>query len=264
VSTYLGPVAAHLHRAPRSRAVAWGVVERPPAVVRRADLDPVEPLLDGDLGSSRGALAQFSAALLGQEVAGDPDDSWQSLRGDASGVRRAFQRHQQRGAPVARRAAAAGSPRPDCQDFVAAHKDGLALGSTVLSPKANPTLARPAVSGSTRTLLVIRSACVADPAPQRTRSHVTMQHLTSWRPSMTRIANCYPEATCPGSRLSRQGQNSHVCPRCHARPSRGLTLVGPKRARLDYRRAGSKIKPSTDRRKGFLPARSDRVCTLGV
>jgi len=49
MGTGLGPVAAHLHRAPLPRTVARGVVERPPAVVRRADLDPVDPGLDGDL-----------------------------------------------------------------------------------------------------------------------------------------------------------------------------------------------------------------------
>ena len=46
----LGPVAAHLHRAPLPRTVPRGVIERPPAVVCRADLDPVDPFLDGDLG----------------------------------------------------------------------------------------------------------------------------------------------------------------------------------------------------------------------
>jgi hypothetical protein len=66
------------------------------------------------------------------------------------------------------------------------------------------------------------------------------------------------------SALHRQEQNCQVCPRWHARCRRGLTLVGPKRAGLGYRRAGLNEQPSTDRRKGFLPARIDWVCTLGV
>src|SRR5450759_24209 len=68
----LGPVATDLHRAPLARAVARGVVERPTAVVCRADLDPVEALLDGDLGGSGGnethsrSRAQLDLALNGQ------------------------------------------------------------------------------------------------------------------------------------------------------------------------------------------------------
>ena len=61
--------------------------------------------------------------------------------------------------------------------------------------------------------------------------------------------------------LHRQGQNSQVCPRWHARACRGLTLVGPNRTGVGYRRAGREVQPATDRRKGFLPARSDQVCT---
>jgi hypothetical protein len=38
------------------------------------------------------ALATFYAGLLGQDIADDGDDSWQSLRGDPSGVSLAFQR----------------------------------------------------------------------------------------------------------------------------------------------------------------------------
>lgn len=38
------------------------------------------------------ALAEFYAGLLGQDTAEDGDDSWQSLRGDGSGVSLAFQR----------------------------------------------------------------------------------------------------------------------------------------------------------------------------
>jgi ribosomal protein L15E len=63
--------------------------------------------------------------------------------------------------------------------------------------------------------------------------------------------------------LHRQGRNCQVCPRWHARACRGLTLVGPKRAGLGHRRAGLKARPSTDRRMGLLPARSDRVSNPG-
>jgi hypothetical protein len=64
--------------------------------------------------------------------------------------------------------------------------------------------------------------------------------------------------------LRRQGQNSHVCPRWHAIPCRGLALVGPQRAGLGYCRAGLNVQPVTDGQKLFLSARSDRVSTLGV
>src|SRR4051794_1007440 len=50
VGAGLGPVAADLHRAPLARPVAGRVVEGPPTVVGRTDLDPVEPAFDGDLG----------------------------------------------------------------------------------------------------------------------------------------------------------------------------------------------------------------------
>jgi hypothetical protein len=66
----------------------------------------------------------------------------------------------------------------------------------------------------------------------------------------------------PRFALHRQGQDSHVCPRWHAMACRGLTLVGPKRVGLGYRRAGLNVQPSTDRWKRFLPARSDRVSTV--
>ena len=49
------------------------------------------------------ALAEFYAGLLGQEVADDGDDSWQSLRGDGSGVSLAFQRAANYIAPSGRR-----------------------------------------------------------------------------------------------------------------------------------------------------------------
>jgi hypothetical protein len=64
--------------------------------------------------------------------------------------------------------------------------------------------------------------------------------------------------------LHRQGQNSQVCPRWHAIPCRGLALVGPKRAGLGCCRAGLNVPPATDGPKLFLPARGERVSTLGV
>ena len=63
--------------------------------------------------------------------------------------------------------------------------------------------------------------------------------------------------------LHRQGQNSHVAARCHAMAGRGLTLVLPNSAGLGYRPTDLNVSPSTDRRKDFLPARGDRVSTLG-
>ena len=61
----------------------------------------------------------------------------------------------------------------------------------------------------------------------------------------------------------RQGQNSHVSTHCHGMPCRGLTLVLPNSAGLGYRPTDLNVSPSTDRRKDFLPARGDRVSTLG-
>ena len=63
--------------------------------------------------------------------------------------------------------------------------------------------------------------------------------------------------------LHRQGQNSHVRAHCHAMACRGLTLLLPDRAGLGYRPTDLNVFPSTDRRKDFLPARNDRVCTRG-
>ena len=63
--------------------------------------------------------------------------------------------------------------------------------------------------------------------------------------------------------LHRQGQNSHVSTRCHGMPCRGLTLVLPHSAGLDHRPTDLNLSPSTDRRTGFLPARGDRLSTLG-
>lgn len=85
------------------------------------------------------ALAEFYAGLLGQEIADDGNDSWQSLRGDGSGVTLAFQLATDYVAPR----------WPDGQpqqlhldltvaDFVTAHSRALALGATALSPTSPP------------------------------------------------------------------------------------------------------------------------------
>ena len=63
--------------------------------------------------------------------------------------------------------------------------------------------------------------------------------------------------------LHRQCQNSQDWPRWHAVACRSLTLVGPNSAGLGYRRAELNVSPSTDRRMGFLPARSDWFSILG-
>jgi len=67
--------------------------------------------------------------------------------------------------------------------------------------------------------------------------------------------------------LHRQRQNSHVSTRWHAIACRGSrNYWSHNRARttgLGYRPSGSNERPSTDRRKGFLPARNDRVSTVG-
>jgi hypothetical protein len=63
--------------------------------------------------------------------------------------------------------------------------------------------------------------------------------------------------------LHRQGQNSQVSTRWHGMPCRGLTLVLPNSAGLGYRPTDLNVQPSTDTRKAFLPARNDRLSTLG-
>jgi len=63
--------------------------------------------------------------------------------------------------------------------------------------------------------------------------------------------------------LHRQGQNSHVSRRWHGMACRGLTLVLLNSAGFGHRPTDLNISPSTDRRRGFLPARNDRVSTLG-
>ena len=64
--------------------------------------------------------------------------------------------------------------------------------------------------------------------------------------------------------LHGQGQNSQVSTRCHGMSCRGLERVLPSSAGLGYRPTACNVEPSTDRRKGFLPALNDRVSTLGV
>jgi len=67
----------------------------------------------------------------------------------------------------------------------------------------------------------------------------------------------------PRFALHRQGQNSQASTRCHGMPCRSLTLVVPYSAGLGYRPTDLNVSSSTDRAKGFLPARNDRVCILG-
>jgi len=85
------------------------------------------------------ALAEFYAGLLGQEIADDGDDSWQSLRGEGSEVSLAFQRATNYVAPQW----PDGPPQQlhldlTVDDFVTAHQGALALGATVLSPTSDP------------------------------------------------------------------------------------------------------------------------------
>ena len=76
-------------------------------------------------------------------------------------------------------------------------------------------------------------------------------------------SNRSPEGNVLRFALHRQGQNSQVSTRCHGMPCRGSLLVLPNSAELGYRPTDLNVSPSTDRRKGFLPARNDRVSTLG-
>ncbi|MEP7193247.1 MAG: VOC family protein [Actinomycetota bacterium] len=105
---------------------------RAPGAVGRFDtvvLDCPDPL----------ALAEFYAGLLGQEIADGGDDSWQSLRGDRSGVSLAFQRATGYVAPQW----PDGPPQQmhldlTVDNFVTAHRAALALGATALSPTGAP------------------------------------------------------------------------------------------------------------------------------
>jgi catechol 2,3-dioxygenase-like lactoylglutathione lyase family enzyme len=85
------------------------------------------------------ALAEFYAGLLGQDIADDGDDSWQSLRADAPGVSLAFQRATSYVAPQW----PDGPPQQlhldlTVDDFVTAHGQAVALGAIPLSPKSSP------------------------------------------------------------------------------------------------------------------------------
>jgi hypothetical protein len=85
------------------------------------------------------ALAEFYAGLLGQDIADDGDDSWQSLSGDHSGVCLAFQRAIHYVAPQWPE----GPPQQlhldlTVDDFVTAHRQVVALGAIPLSPKSAP------------------------------------------------------------------------------------------------------------------------------
>jgi catechol 2,3-dioxygenase-like lactoylglutathione lyase family enzyme len=85
------------------------------------------------------ALADFYAMLLGQEIADDGNDSWQSLLGDGSGITLAFQRATNYVAPRW----PDGPPQQlhldlTVEDFVTAHQRAIALGATALSPTTAP------------------------------------------------------------------------------------------------------------------------------
>jgi catechol 2,3-dioxygenase-like lactoylglutathione lyase family enzyme len=85
------------------------------------------------------ALAEFYAGLLGQEIDNDGDDSWQSLRGDGSGVTLAFQRATNNVPPQW----PDGPPQQlhldlTVDDFVTAHQGAIALGARALSPTSDP------------------------------------------------------------------------------------------------------------------------------
>jgi MFS family permease len=77
-------------------------------------------------------------------------------------------------------------------------------------------------------------------------------------------SNRSPEGSMLRFALHRQGQNSQVSTRCHGMSLRGLTLVQPSSVGLGYRPTGLNVRPSTDRRKRFLPAMNGRVSTIGV
>lgn len=85
------------------------------------------------------ALAEFYAGLLGQEIDDDGSDTWQSLRGDGSGITLAFQRADNYVAP----SWPDGVPQQlhldlTVDDLVTAHAAALALGATALAPTSAP------------------------------------------------------------------------------------------------------------------------------
>src|ERR1019366_5125066 len=77
-------------------------------------------------------------------------------------------------------------------------------------------------------------------------------------------SNRSPEGNVLRFALHRQDQNSQVSTRCHGMPCRSSLQVLPNSVGLGYRPTRLNVNPSTDRRKGFLPALHDRVFTLGV
>jgi catechol 2,3-dioxygenase-like lactoylglutathione lyase family enzyme len=85
------------------------------------------------------ALAEFYAGLLGQDIADDGNDSWQSLCGDGSGITLAFQRATSYQAPRW----PDGPPQQlhldlTVDDFAEAHGRAVELGATPLSPTTPP------------------------------------------------------------------------------------------------------------------------------
>ena len=72
---------------------------------------------------------------------------------------------------------------------------------------------------------------------------------------MTRIPTAHPEVTCVGPGLIDSAKR----PRLDAMACRGSLLVLLARAGLGYRPTDLNVQPSTDRRKGLIPARSDRA-----
>ena len=66
--------------------------------------------------------------------------------------------------------------------------------------------------------------------------------------------------------LHRQGQNRQVCTRGRALGCRGSLRVPQLKGHngFGYRLPELNVHPSTDGRKGFLPALNDRVYTLGA
>ena len=63
----------------------------------------------------------------------------------------------------------------------------------------------------------------------------------------------------------RQGQDCQVCARSRAGSRGSLRVLELKKHnRFGYRRPELDLQPCAERRRGFLPARNDRVCTLGA
>jgi hypothetical protein len=136
-------------------------------------------------------------------------------------------------------------------------------GTSVTAPQASPRLVSYQVPAC-----AVDGAQTLPPAPsprsiyQELRRLHTRGEAVDILPAMNdQDCNRSPGGNVPRFALDRQGQNSHVWPRGRAMACRGVTLVLPSSAGLGYRRAGLNLQPSTDRAKGLLPARSDRVST---